>query len=406
MLTILAGLSALGTAVATGYYVAAIAAAQRFARRKNLAPPELRRVPPRVALLKPLHRAGSQLAANLETFLAADYPQCQYVLGVSGGDSDPAEVAREFIARHPQVEIALETTQASDAANNKIAKLIRMAERAPDAEVFVLSDADIVVDRDYLERLVAELYADELTGMVTCAYRSRPGSGDLGARLEALYVNADFLPMTLLANAIEPLSYGFGATIAIKRQALEQIGGFQAVKDLLADDYYLGNLTFGQGFRIHLSGKLVTSVSREKSLSDFLTHQMRWARTYRSVRISSVAMVMTYGPFWALLLTLCAGLSPLSCIWFGAVVGLRCAMAAYVMRRVAEIPVRMPDLALLPIKDLLNVGIWAASLLGNTVTWGGRRFRILPDGRLEEIGGLGAEARPASAPAGRTAGEG
>lgn len=399
-MAILAGLALGGTCVAVGYYVAATMAARAFVRRKKPSPQPLKRTPPRVALLKPLHRASAQVSANLETFLALDYPQKEYVLGVPGGDSSPARIVREFIARHPQSDIKLETTETPGASNNKIAKLIRMAERVPDAEVLVMSDADIEVDPDYLQRLVSELYADETTGMVTCAYRARTAGPDLGARLEALYVNADFLPMTLLAQAIEPMSYAFGATIAVKRKVLDEIGGLQAVKNLLADDYYLGNLAFGQGYRIRLSDKLVTSVAREKSLSDFFVHQMRWARTYRSVRPSSIAMVLTYGPFWALLLALCARLSPLSCATLAGVLALRCAMAGYVMREVAEIPPSASDLALLPLKDLLNVGIWIASLFGNTVLWGDRRFRILSGGQLEEIELPRPEPQPAGVQAG------
>ena len=46
-------------------------------------------------------------------------------------------------------------------SNRKIAKLIRMAERASDkTDIFVLSDADISVEPDHLKRVVAELTAN------------------------------------------------------------------------------------------------------------------------------------------------------------------------------------------------------------------------------------------------------
>ena len=135
-----------------------------------------------------------------------------------------------------------------DCSNRKVAKLVKMADRAEKAEVFVLSDADVSVERDYLKRIVGELISDEKIGIVTCAYRARPG-GSFASRLEALYVNTDFLPQILLAEMIEPMHYALGATIAIKRRVLEATGGFRAVKDLLADDFYLGNFTNARATR-------------------------------------------------------------------------------------------------------------------------------------------------------------
>ena len=36
------------------------------------------------------------------------------------------------------------------------------------------------------------------------------------------------------------MRYGLGATLAMRREALEGIGGFEAIVDYLADDYELG----------------------------------------------------------------------------------------------------------------------------------------------------------------------
>ena len=96
------------------------------------------------------------------------------------------------------------------------------------------------MDRDYLRRIVSELQSDDKVGVATCAYRARP-SGSLASRVEALFVNTDFAPQVMLSAEIEPMGHALGATIAIKRAALESSGGFRAVKDLLADDFYLGN---------------------------------------------------------------------------------------------------------------------------------------------------------------------
>ncbi len=175
-----------------------------------------------------------------------------------------AEVPVALRQRYQYANITLVVGEEPDCSNRKIAKLVKMADRAEKAEVFVLSDADVSVERDYLKRIVGELIADEKIGIVTCAYRARPG-GSFASRLEALYVNTDFLPQILLAEMIEPMHYALGATIAIKRQVLEAAGGFRAVKNMLADDFYLGNFTNAQGYEIKLSDSLVTLTCEEKS---------------------------------------------------------------------------------------------------------------------------------------------
>jgi hypothetical protein len=38
-----------------------------------------------------------------------------------------------------------------------------------------------------------------------------------------------------------------------------------------------------------------------------------------------------------------------------------------------------------PLKDLVMAAIWAASLVGHEVAWGGRRFTISRDGVMREI---------------------
>jgi len=292
-------LPAIGVAASLLYYVAATAAAIRFASRAALPPSPLPKIAPRIAVLKPLHGLSESLGANILSFLEAAYPRGEFIFGVSDYEDPAAEVPVALKPRYQFSNITLSVGEEPGCANRKIAKLIRMAERAPKAEIFVLSDADISVERDHLSRVVGELVADEKTGLVTCVYRARP-LGALAARFEALFINTDFAPMAILSAAIEPLRHAFGATIAVKRGALEAIGGFRALKDLLADDFFLGRMVAQQGFELKLSSSIVTITCEESRFAEFWNHQLRWARTYRTVRPVSSATpysVMTT-PVW------------------------------------------------------------------------------------------------------------
>ncbi|HLH76090.1 MAG TPA: glycosyltransferase [Candidatus Binataceae bacterium] len=383
---LLVSLSLAASCIALGYYGATVLAGWKFARARKQLPP-LPPSLPRVALLKPLHGANQSLSDNLNSFLDVDYPNKQYIFGVSDSRDPACAVLAQVVANHPGMEVRLEVGGLADAANDKVGKLVRMARQARQADILVLSDADIAVQPDYLRRVVAELSSDPRVGVVTSLYRAWPGTQALGAKLEAAYVNTDFLPLALLGSTVGPLSYAFGATIAIKREVLEAVGGFEALKDLLADDFHLGNRAFQCGYGIKLSSELVTIVTNESSLSDFWTHQLRWARTYRSVHRGSVATVLTHGTFWGLVLMATSRFNPMAIEAFGLLLAARYVTAGFMVKTVAQLPLRLRDLIFLPLKDLAGTAIFFASLLGRTVRWGDRRFRVLATGHLKEIQG-------------------
>jgi ceramide glucosyltransferase len=379
-------LTLIGVVASLAYYAVATVAALRFARRAAIAPPPLPKIAPRVAMLKPLHGLSASLFNNVVSCLELDDPRKEFVFGVSDYGDRAAEVPVSLKPRYQVLEIGLAVGEEPNASNRKVAKLIKMAERAPKAEVFVLSDADVAVERDHLRRVVGEISADDKIGVVTCAYRAK-ALGGFASRLEAAFVNTDFAPMAILSEAIEPMRHAFGATIAVKRAALDAIGGFAALKDLLADDFYLGRMVAERGYQVKLSSSIVTLTCEESRFAQFWHHQLRWARTYRTVRPESLATIIINGPLWAMLMVIASGFSLASLGILAGVVAARVTMAAVVVGIMLRVPEALSDLWIVPIKDLIMAGIWCASLAGNEVDWGGRRFRLLGGGRMEESRG-------------------
>ncbi|MGH7948462.1 MAG: bacteriohopanetetrol glucosamine biosynthesis glycosyltransferase HpnI [Candidatus Binataceae bacterium] len=381
---VLVVLSTAGVVASLAYYLAATVIALRFAHRIAAPAPPLPKVPPKIAVLKPLHGRSESLGQNLVSYLETDYPRVEFIFGVESYEDPAAEVPVALRPPYQFANILMVVGEEPGCANHKVAKLIRMAERAEKAEIFVLSDADVRAERDHLRRVVAELLADDKLGIVTCLYRALPAGG-LASHLEALFVNTDFVPMVLTSEAIEPLHHAMGATIAIKRAALEAIGGFRAVKDVLADDFYIGRMAAERGFDVRISSSFVTDMCEERTLSDFWNHQLRWSRTYRTVRPISLATIFIHGPFWALLLILSTGASAASLAALTAILATRLAMSAILLSRVLGLPRLLRDVWLVPLKDLLATGIWFASLWSNKVLWAGRRFEVLRGGTMREV---------------------
>lgn len=373
-------------ATSIAYYVAASLAAMRFALRASAPAQALPENTPRVAILKPLHGVTQSLRDQIASYFKLDYPRIDYYFGISTGDDGAAQIPVEVHQDYPQRPMEIVVGIEPGCANRKVAKLIKMSDLAQDADLFVMSDADIAVDRDHLRRLVGELAADENLGVVSCIYRAH-SSGSFASRLEALAVNTDFAPMVMLSAAIEPVRFALGATIAIKRATLDAIGGFRAIKDKLADDYYIGKLAADCGWGVELSRSIVITVAHERTFADFWNHQLRWARTYRTTRPLSLATILIHGLFWALILLIASGASGFAIKALAVVLIARLAMATLILRSVLRVPGWGRDLWLVPLKDLCMSGIWFASLLSNKVQWAGRRLEILGDGTLREVDG-------------------
>jgi ceramide glucosyltransferase len=380
----LLALATLGTGASLLYYAAAGAAAARFARCAAAPAPPLPKPPPRIAVLKPLAGLSPTLLDNLTSYLEDGYPRAEFFFAVAGYEDRAAEAPVALRARYPYAAITLVVGDEPGVANRKIAKVIRMAERAERAEAFVLSDADIAAERGHLSRVIGELFADERTGLVTCLYRARP-AGSFASRLGALFVNTDFAPMVMLSAAIEPMRYALGATIAVRRAALEAAGGMRPLGDKLADDYELGRAVAGHGWAAKLSSSIVTSASEERDFAEFWQHKLRWARTYRIVRPESLLTILVNGPLWATLLLAVTRASAFGLAAFAAVLVARLVMATLIVAKVLKLPELARDVWMVPLKDLIMAAIWAASLAGNTVEWGGRRFKVARDGVMREV---------------------
>ena len=359
------------------------AVASFFFIRRAARPHPLPSDPPSVALLKPLHGYDQDLAANLESFLDLDYPNKEYIFGVTS-EYDPALPVLNHIERQYPGARIMRTTGDEPSVNRKVGKLLRILRQPPASEILVMSDADVRVEPDYLRRIVAEITASDKIGMVTCTYRGIASRGSLGARLEALYINTDFTPTAILSYYIEPMRHAFAATVAIRQRTLEQAGGLEAVKNSFGDDFALARRVAAAGFRIELSSSIVSMMTERMSLRDFWDHQMRWARVDRKIRPTSLARMAINGPFWALALMLASGFSFPAAVVGIAVLASRLSMAAWISRGVLRLPLRFADLVLTPVKDLIMQAVWLASLGGDTVEWRGRKLRLLSTGEMEE----------------------
>lgn len=355
------------------YSVLQILAVQKYLAVR---PPALRSPDP-ISILKPLAGLDLDLESNLRTFFEQDYPEFEILFAVRHEEDPACAVVARLQREYPKVHSRLLVTGEPPYPNAKVFSLDCMLSVAAN-DLVVMSDSDIRVTPDLLRTVGAEFQEQHL-GVATCPYRAVAGRS-FWSQLEGTGMNTDFWGSALVARMLEGMHFAVGPTIAARRHVLQAIGGFDRVKDYLAEDFVIGKFAAEQGEGVILSSYIIEHHIGSASLAENFAHRMRWARSTRRSRpagyigqlftmpLPLALLVCAFAPAWwpVLLVTV-------------AVRGL----AAYrVSSRVLRARINW---LLLPIEDVLGFCFWLLGFFGNTITWRGRRYRLFADGRFEVI---------------------
>ena len=366
-----AGLAGLAM-VAAAYQVAALVMVRRFFASRAAVVPS----PAAVSLLKPLHGTEPHLAANLASFFgsAHDGP-IQMVCGVNEPQDGAVRAVAALTAAYSGADIVLSTGPAWPSANGKIGNLIAMLPLARH-DILVLSDSDMVANRDYLAQVLAAL-ARPGVGAVSCLYAGR-GDAGFWSQLGAAAISYTGMPNMVVGLASGLARPCMGSTIAIDRVTLRAIGGFERFADTLADDHALGAAVAQLGLRVAIPPMLLVHAGTERSLGELWRHKLRWAVTIRGVAGAG---------HWGSLVTHAVPLALIAMAFHPITGGLtllvalaaRIALASQVDRIHER---RTAPAWMVPLADCLGFVIFCASLIARKVDWRGARLTMVADGRI------------------------
>ncbi len=339
---------------------------ERFQHRAALATS----VRPPITVLKPLHGTEPLLEDALASFCAQDYPAFQIVFGLQ----DPADPALQALdrlrVRFPHLDMTIVVDATPHGANRKISNLINMLPQARH-DILVIADSDIHASPDYLDSLASSLLTPGV-GLVTTLYAGLPAHGSLTGRFGAAQINHSFLPGALMARGLGREDC-LGATMALRRETLDRIGGLPALSDHLADDAVLGRLVQAEGLSVALASTVPATTVPETRLPELLQHELRWARTIRSLAPVGFALsALQYPLFWAAV-ALAMYHAPWSGAAFVAAWTFR-ALTAHGMDQALGVARRLP-IWCLPLRDALSVAVMLASYRTDRVAWRGRIMR-------------------------------
>lgn len=330
-----------------------------------------------ISILKPLCGKIDGLRENLDSFARLNYPRFEIILGVKCPKDTALPVARDFQKCHPGLPIKIIINDHQFGWNPKINNLVPMMMHAAH-DLILISDDNVRVEADYLRDTMAEMKED--TGLVYNLIRGTNGAR-FGAILENLHLNSFIAGSVCFLQKMLRHPCVIGKSMLMRRSTLQRIGGFETVRNALAEDYLLGKHFQSQGYRVALSPHRVSNVNINWSFQRFVNRHARWAKmrfwigTYRyagewlgnPIACSLIALIIQ--PEWFSVFML-------------AMVCIDKTILDWLMSRrlTAEIPFR--HFLLMPIKDLIIAIAWFAPFINRTIVWRDKKFTVSWGSRL------------------------
>jgi ceramide glucosyltransferase len=333
---------------------------------------------PAVSIFKPLKGLDEELEANLRSFFQLDYPDYQLLFCVADPEDPAVGVVRTLLAEFPDRDAQIVLGCPLFGLNPKVESLAAM-ERYRKHDVVLISDSNVRVRPSYLRETACYL-AEPGVGLVTNLF---VGVGEIysGAVLENLQLNG-FVAGGFATASVLGVTCVVGKSMLMPVRALEAIGGFATVRNLLAEDQVMGVLLRKAGYSIRLSHHVIENVNRRRGLRWFMNRHSRWYKIRRQMAMpvflfEPVVNLASVGLVWAF-----SGESGLA--WGGMflLVGLGVLRDALQTRWLRGTFPKLRHLVFSPIKDLLLLPVWIDAILSRRVQWRGNRFMV---GRLTRL---------------------
>ena len=332
---------------------------------------------PLVSILKPLSGSEDELEQNLTSFTDLQGVTHEVILSVSSyGDlSVPViNTVKERFPNAPFIRLIGGITPGL-VANLKVERLLA-AQRIARGEILLISDSNVRVSPEDIARTV-RFFDDPTVGCVWNPF-SGLGASTLGSIIESLYLLIYVIPGCVFAQTCGRVCV-IGKSMAIRREVLDAIGGFESFAYVLAEDQTIGLAVKQAGYRVVLAPTIVRNVSVKRTLREALARQIRWNKIRYSFSRIIYAAEFLANPFPLAALAsiaaivLCGDIT--SVVLPAAAIAIRFVQAA-ILNRATAAGISARRLLLMPMQDILQfIGQWAP-LFSSEVRWRAVRTRL------------------------------
>jgi len=232
---------------------------------------------PPVSLVRPLCGIDNYAAETLRSTFALDYPHCEILFCVADATDPVAALVNGLIAAHPAVGARLLIGDDRVSANPKLNNVVK-GWRAASYDWIIIADSNVLMPRDYIQRLFANWRAD--TGLVA----SPPiGSHPLGfwAEIECAFLNTYQARWQYIVDTFNK-GFAQGKTMLWRRADLERAGGIEALGREVAEDAAATKIVRGAGLTVRLVDQPLAQPLGRRKASEVWNRQLRWARLRRA----------------------------------------------------------------------------------------------------------------------------
>jgi ceramide glucosyltransferase len=378
-----------GTVTSTIYFLMVLAAAVCFGLRKRREDRAVMTFLPPVSVLKPLHGTEPGMERSLESFFEQDYPEFELLFCARHETDEGLQLARRVGERYPQVNARYvtcgePTPKFHNAKVYSLAKLDSVAKH----ELFITSDADVRVTKDYLRKMVQYL-KDPRVGLASCVYLGTVDGGaaaGLSAQLDAVGKSVEMTSGVLVADMLEGAKFALGATMAVRKGAFQEVGGFEELGQFYADDFVLGSRLAAQGTGVLLASHVIRLMVQDTPLRLSFRNQLRWMQSTRRSRPwghlgAGLTFAMPFG-LLGLLWGLLSGHALAGVAWLAGMVVNRWVQAGAILKVMGD-PGWVRGMLLYPLRDLLGSVLWLGSYSGDRFYYRGKIYRLKHGGKVE-----------------------
>ncbi len=397
LLSALYGVALFGSVTSSIYCLMVVAAAARFGLRKRRDDRAIPDFTPPLSVLKPIHGTEPGMERNFETFFEQQYPAPWELLFCARQETDEGlQLARRVAQRYPHVNVRFLTCgePVPRFHNAKVFSLEKLDSEASN-DLYITSDADVRVAPDYLLRMVQNL-KDPHLGLASCVYLGTAYGNDVADKaerhasfaslLDAVGKSVEMTSGVLVADMIEGTKFALGATMAMRRQSFQAVGGFAELGQFYADDFELGNRLAKQGTGVKMATHIIKLMVQDQPFWLSFRNQLRWMQSTRRSRPwghfgSGLTFAMPFGLLglaWGVL----AGQPAAGALWLLGMAVNRW-LQAFTILSVMGDPDLARNVAIYPLRDLLGSLLWLGSYGGDNFYYRGKIYKLKQGGRVE-----------------------
>jgi ceramide glucosyltransferase len=228
-----------------------------------------------VSILKPLRGLDDNLFDNLASFCTQDYRSYEIILCLQDFNDPAYKVAKKIQDKYPDRSISIVVEKCNAGLNPKVNNLIPAYRKSRHPYVLI-SDSNVMVDKNYLQEIMGHT-SDPSVGLVSNPIRGI-GGRSIGAVLENLHLNSFIIGSVSFLDRFLKMPCVIGKSMLMKKDDLDALGGLEAFKDILAEDFIIGREMQRAGKKVVLSNYVISNVNEYWDIKRFLNRHTRWGK--------------------------------------------------------------------------------------------------------------------------------